>query len=206
MPRVVDHEQRRREIVDAVWRIASDRGLEGVSLGEVAAAAGFSKGLVQHYFRSRDEMLLYAAGELRTATQRRVAARLAGTAPTLRSILAALLPTDAESRTDALVASAFLIRARSDAAIAQRFRQGQSQLRDVVAGMMVEADDPERDADTVLALVAGLSDGILLGHHTVKRALLLLDTYLERIVSQGSRVARPASSRAMGTRKGEQET
>jgi AcrR family transcriptional regulator len=181
VPKVVDHEQRRSEIVAAVWRIAGDRGLEAVSLGEVAAAAGVSKGLVQHYFRSRDEMLLYAAGELRTAMQRRVAARLDGTPPTLRSILAALLPSDADSRTDALVANAFLIRARNDAAIALRFRQGQAQLRGVIAGLLPDTDDPEREAETLLALVAGLSDGILLGYHTVKRARFLLDAQLDRM-------------------------
>lgn len=187
MPKIVDHEQRRREIVAVVWRIAADRGLEAVSLGEVAAGAGISKGLIQHYFASRDEMLLHAAEELRGAVERRVAARLRGAPPTVRSVLAALLPTDDASRTDALVANAFLIRARNDPAIARRFRQGHAQLRAALAALVPDDDDPPREAELLLALVAGLSDGILRGHHTPRRALLLLDSYLDRAHGRAER-------------------
>lgn len=183
MPKVVDHEQRRREIVAAVWTIAADRGLEAVSLGEVAATAGISKGLVQHYFASRDDMLLYAAEELRAVIERRITARLAGAPPTVRAVLAALLPTDADGRRDALVANAFLIRARNDPVIARRVRQGHAMLRDAIASLLPTVDDPLLAADTLLALVSGLSEDILLGHLTIKRAQLVLDTALGRWAS-----------------------
>src|SRR5690606_40101098 len=65
VPKRVDHEERRRLIAAAGRRIAADRGLEGVSLGEVAAEAGISKGLVQHSFPSKDAMLRCATGTLR---------------------------------------------------------------------------------------------------------------------------------------------
>ena len=57
MPKKVDHQERRTLIADALMRVAADQGLEAVSLRHVAAAAGVSSGMVQHYFRTKDEMM-----------------------------------------------------------------------------------------------------------------------------------------------------
>ena len=40
MPKIVDHEARRAELAEAVWRLASRDGLEAVTLRGVAAEAG----------------------------------------------------------------------------------------------------------------------------------------------------------------------
>lgn len=45
-------------IVRATYRLVSARGVHRVSLEEIAAAAGVSKGLVLYHFRSRDRLLL----------------------------------------------------------------------------------------------------------------------------------------------------
>lgn len=190
MPKRVDHEQRRREIVDAVWRIAAASGLEGVTLGQVAREAGISKGLVQHYFRGRDEMLLHATSRLHERVGHRIAQGLAEPAGSrtprtaVRAFMVALLPTDDDSRRDALVANAFLIRALKDPAIADRFHAGNRQLREAVVGLVSSAQaegDPEREADILLALVAGLGNALLLGHHTRTSALAALDHQLDRL-------------------------
>ena len=60
MPRQVDHGQRRLQIARAVWSVMATRGLDAVSLRSVAAEAGISMGRVQHYFRSKDAMILHA--------------------------------------------------------------------------------------------------------------------------------------------------
>ena len=57
MPKKVDPEERRRLIADALMRVAAEQGLESVSLRHVATQAGVSAGMVQHYFRTRDEMM-----------------------------------------------------------------------------------------------------------------------------------------------------
>ncbi|MFK8850395.1 TetR/AcrR family transcriptional regulator [Streptomyces sp. Ac-502] len=76
MPKKVDHEARRREISQALWRIASTRGLEGASLRDVAAEAGISLGRLQHYFRTKDEMLVFALRYIETLAQERIRARI----------------------------------------------------------------------------------------------------------------------------------
>lgn len=194
MPKLVDHELRRRTITEALYRLASASGLEGVSLGQVAAEAGVSKGMVQHYFHSKDRMLLYATGYLRERVERRIEEHV-GAAESdprarLRAILAALLPTDDESRTQALVANAFFIRALTDPELASRFREGNALLRGAVATQIRESQpdgtpsadlDPEREADILLALVSGLADSLLLRQQTPATALAILDSQLDRV-------------------------
>jgi TetR/AcrR family transcriptional repressor of bet genes len=58
MPKIVDHEQRRTEIVYALWLVIAEHGIEGVSLRHVAAAAGVSMGRIQHYFGTKDALVL----------------------------------------------------------------------------------------------------------------------------------------------------
>ncbi|MFF8386933.1 TetR/AcrR family transcriptional regulator [Streptomyces kanasensis] len=76
MPKKVDHEARRLEIAEALWRIAGTRGLDGVSLRDVAAEADISLGRLQHYFRTKDEMLLFALRHINSLAEGRIRARL----------------------------------------------------------------------------------------------------------------------------------
>jgi AcrR family transcriptional regulator len=83
MPRHADHGERRGHIVEALLRVAGERGLEAATLREVAREAGVSMGAVQHYFASTDEMLGYALEHWLSLAvdrrfRRRVVARLAG--------------------------------------------------------------------------------------------------------------------------------
>lgn len=55
-------EVRRREILDAVIAIGSDKGLEAISVRDVAEQAGVAPGLIHHYFPSMDELLAESFG------------------------------------------------------------------------------------------------------------------------------------------------
>jgi len=60
MPRVVDHEARRRELAAAAWRAIVKYGLEGTTTRLIARESGYSAGVLAHYFESKDEILLEA--------------------------------------------------------------------------------------------------------------------------------------------------
>ncbi|MGZ4199415.1 MAG: TetR/AcrR family transcriptional regulator [Thermoleophilia bacterium] len=60
MPKVVDHEVRRAEIAEALWRVVAGEGIEAATIRAVAAEAGWSRGIVEHYFDSKDALVLYA--------------------------------------------------------------------------------------------------------------------------------------------------
>jgi AcrR family transcriptional regulator len=60
MPKIVDHEQRRAEIAEAFWRAVTRQGIEGATIRAVAAEAGWSRGIVEHYFADKQAMVFYA--------------------------------------------------------------------------------------------------------------------------------------------------
>lgn len=60
MPKIVDHQQRRNEICDAVLSLIAETGTRAVTTRAAASAAGWSTGAVSHYFPNRDELMLGA--------------------------------------------------------------------------------------------------------------------------------------------------
>src|ERR1700759_1924338 len=75
MPKRVDHEERRRQIAEALLRVAAARGLHATGMREVAAEAGVSLRLVQYYFGTKEELLLAAMQHLAARYSARAVAR-----------------------------------------------------------------------------------------------------------------------------------
>ncbi|MDG4780217.1 TetR family transcriptional regulator C-terminal domain-containing protein [Micromonospora sp. WMMD961] len=184
MPKKVDHQERRTLIADALMRVAADQGLEAVSLRHVAAAAGVSAGMVQHYFRTKDEMMAFALSVVRERSQIRVTeavARLGENPPPrllLRTMLAALLPLDEHTRDDGRVALAFLAYTAVRPAAATGLREGTRQLTEFVAGVL-PAGRGDAAAAGLLALMEGLGVYLLGGQYTAEQALDALDAHLD---------------------------
>jgi AcrR family transcriptional regulator len=193
MPKQVDHEERRQAIAAAVCRLASRRGLDGVSLRHVAAEAGVSMGLVQHYFTTKDEMLLFAFQVMSGRVEKRIAAALPRPPTTrllLRVLLTAMVPHDATSRFEAPLWVAFLARAILEESLAAPLREGGRSLLDFVAGQLQSAQhagdvapgvDPELEAVGLLALADGLMVQTLIDPDRANRAMATIDYHLDRI-------------------------
>lgn len=192
MPRIVDHGQRRGEIAEALWRIAAREGLETVSLNRVAEEAGVSKGRVQHYFGSREELLAFTATLLQIRVDERIQGQYAQVDPdepleVVRALLAGMLPLDDESRTDSLVGSAFFVRAVADPGLRETYRSGNRLMRDILTDKLRHARDtgrvgsdvdPSHEATVLFALAGGLGESLLLGDHTPDSALAVVDRQL----------------------------
>ena len=52
----LDVDERRRQLLDASARIFTERRYDEVSMSEIAAEAGISKGLLYHYFTNKQEL------------------------------------------------------------------------------------------------------------------------------------------------------
>ena len=52
----LDVDERRRQLLDASAQIFTERRYDEVSMNEIAAAAGISKGLLYHYFTNKQEL------------------------------------------------------------------------------------------------------------------------------------------------------
>jgi AcrR family transcriptional regulator len=55
--RIVDKDQKRRDIARAAMGVFSERGFDATSMNLVAGAAGVGKGTIYEYFDSKDEMI-----------------------------------------------------------------------------------------------------------------------------------------------------
>lgn len=57
MPKIVDHDARRRELVEAARRAILRVGLEAATMQEIAKEASFSTGVLAHYFADKSAIL-----------------------------------------------------------------------------------------------------------------------------------------------------
>ena len=60
MPRLADATkiERRQQLIDAAWRCVADRGFQSLSVDDVCAEAGVSKGAFYVYFEQKQDLLL----------------------------------------------------------------------------------------------------------------------------------------------------
>ena len=116
MPKVVDHEQRRRELGHAVWRVIRRDGVERASVRAVAEEAGWSPGALRHYFASQSELLAFAMRLVVERIESRIAAldRASDPRQAVEQVLFELLPLDDERRAENEVWLAFTARALID--------------------------------------------------------------------------------------------
>jgi AcrR family transcriptional regulator len=196
VPKKVDQDARRRDIADALLRLAATAGLEAVSLRHVAAEAGVSMGSVQHYFRTKDDMLEFALAHMEQRREVRIRTRLTslGRPPTVREVvrtsLVEVLPTDEPSRSDYLAGVAFFIRALREPRMAGVIAEGGPRLhaffadqlgRAQRAGELVEGLDPWRESVLLWSLVEAQATGIVVGEIGPDDAVGTIDYYLDRI-------------------------
>ena len=211
MPKRVDHEERRRQIADALVRTAATRGLHATGMREVAAEAGVSLRLVQYYFGTKEELLLAAMQQLAAQFSDRVLARIqrtkeTGSPASPRDIIAAVLtealPADDERRTFTLVYTAYLALSLTDPALAiNPLVRNSNAVSDVIAAHLrtAQADgdmpaglDPELEAISLMTMSAGLGTSVLAGHSSPEQAQAVIDYHLRRLFP----ASRPALRRA----------
>lgn len=60
----LDHDERRRQILDAARRLTLERPFAELSMQEVADAAGVARGLLHHYFGSKRDLYLAVVRDL----------------------------------------------------------------------------------------------------------------------------------------------
>ena len=130
MPKVIDHDWRRAELVDANGVIAEE-GVEAATVRRIAEAANCTTGRVTHYFANKGEVLR-AAPQVHGATVERSCWPTSADDPVevLRSVLLEVLPLDDTTRLEWQVWLAFFGLAAADPEL--RAEQGR---RNGVAGL-----------------------------------------------------------------------
>jgi len=166
VPRIVDHEQRRQEIADALWRVIRRDGFAAASVRTVAAEAGWSTGAIRHYFTSQSELKAFAMATLMERVQARltVAGQRVTDLDTLAEMLDEVLPLDAQRRGESEVWLALATAARTDPVLGGLAEEAHRGLRSLcesavryVAAQTGASLDTRLETDRLHALVDGLA-------------------------------------------------
>lgn len=186
MPKIVDHDQRRRELAQAAVQVIARDGLERTSTRAVANESGWTTGVLKHYFVDKDDILRRALHELEAVNIERF--RAVDAEPTgyeaLRTAIAATLEDELDH---AKVWVAFISRAATDPNIGGQMRRGSTAWQRRWAKLVRRGQGdgsirPDLDADHVAvelwALITGLRIAMLFNPGLTRRfpeVITLLD-------------------------------
>jgi AcrR family transcriptional regulator len=194
VPKRVDHQQRRREIAEALFRIAADRGLQGVTLRAVAAEAGISMNLVQYYFPAKEGMLRFGWQRIMELSVERAAGGITRALESgderavVRAYLTGVLPSDERGRMLCAVQIAYfavdVTRGEQDQEplVPHLVRGVAEQIRAAQARRRASPDvDAQCEADALATMTAGLVSGVMIGAYTYAQAERLVDYRLDQL-------------------------
>ncbi|MRG60119.1 TetR family transcriptional regulator [Agromyces sp. CFH 90414] len=198
MPRLADHDHRRRQITDAARRVVARGGLPAATFQSIAAEADLSVRLVQYYFGTKDDVLRAtrqavaadAALHIASAVSEAADADAADPREVIRAILLEVLPVDAARRDDSMVLNAFFFdeitggasdAPSRDAAGAANYLETLVRDRIVLTG--TDRRTAEIDARLIVAAASGLAQAMLADRELAPQAGELLDRLLDRMLT-----------------------
>ncbi|MEM9484091.1 MAG: TetR/AcrR family transcriptional regulator [Cyanobacteria bacterium P01_F01_bin.116] len=159
---------RRLEVSEAAWRVIVREGLDRTSMRAIAQEMSCTTGVVTHYFRNKQELILFALHQVTERLQvlmERAVAECSG-CDRLVAMLSSFLPIDQERQEILRVWMAFLGYAVGRADLMAHHQQSAGGLRQMIIqeltmlqnqGDIRSAVDPEQEANVLLALVNGVS-------------------------------------------------
>lgn len=196
MPKIVDHNARREEVAEATWRVIARQGIEATTIKEIARETGYSTGIFAHYFKSKDELLLYALqlASLRMAARMWKKGEEAAGNQVLRNVLLEVLPLDEERRLEWQIWVTFWGRAVRDASMAEEQRSWYVEYRSLLRGLILDGQrsghirpdiDAAKESDSIVALVAGIGMQATLEPRRFppEYQIALLDRHLSSLLS-----------------------
>lgn len=187
MPKYVDADLRRQDVVEAVFRIIASDGLERASLREVADEAGLAVGSVRHYFSSSEELLVHSFGVVvdRITSRLDEAAQAVAACPPATSehraavltLLGQILPLDEERAVDSCVWLAFKNAARIRPFLAAEADRSHRAVAAAMGQLVMELTAPSPEVD------GGATGGTTsqAGGHPIDRQVLV--TEAERLLA-----------------------
>lgn len=168
MPKVVDHDLRRKEIIQAAWVVIERDGLQKLRLSDIAKEAGFTTGVLPTYFRDRRELLNAAFAMAADRLFERIEGRNAAAKTAVERIFGALeemLPQPSAPETMAMVIMCFAAREEGGGFISGVFREKNDRYVNLLKAYVAEAIEAgEIDIavpiDAVVSVIGMALDGL----------------------------------------------
>jgi AcrR family transcriptional regulator len=192
LPKIVDWDARRDEILSATWRVIARDGLAKATIRAIAREASCSPGILGHYFDDKADIL----GSALLMSHRRVAARMdAGTAgvsglEALKVVMLEALPLDGRRDLEAQIEISFWGRALGTAELRDlqhtefdhqfaRLHRHLDEARE--RGELAGSVDLDLATHQLVVLIDGLSAERVLypGRVTPSRQIEMLETLLD---------------------------
>ena len=164
----VSQKERRLEVSEAAWRVIVREGLDRTSMRAIAQEMSCTTGVVTHYFRNKQELILFALHQVTARLQRLMEEAVNNVSGSDRivAMLSSFLPIDEERQEIVRVWVAFLGYAVGREGLMAAHQQSAGDLRQVIiqelGTLQSQGDirpdvDPQYEANVLLALVNGVS-------------------------------------------------
>lgn len=173
MPKIVDHDEKRKQIAEAAWNIIRKEGVEKASIRRVAAEAGMSSGALRHYFSTQDEMLLFIMNYYLEEGKKRSQNKKWSENPVqaVEEVLLELVPIDEEKKIETSVWWILALRSLTSDTIKDKkdeMTDGTYELANsmieilALKGVLSDSMNAELEKSRLTALIEGLSIHALL--------------------------------------------
>lgn len=194
MPKVVDHDERRQEIVAVTREIILNGGFEAATMRSIAAAAGFANGALKHYFPSKESIVSSVFDSVLADIEGAVSQSSDQTLEGLRGYLEAILPLDEARITAGRVLLALWEYSMSDEQLAMRYRSHISEWQDALVERLAavraagEIKTITKDDDLAAELISVTAGANVLSlmfpmGEMIARYQLYIDSFMQRLQS-----------------------
>lgn len=197
MPSRIDLEQRRKDVIEAAFRLVTAEGLTGLSLRKVAVESGLNIGSVRHYFDDHRNLLVAAATEVgdrmgkrltRYSTDTLVGLEGEPAVDALQALLEELLPLDDERRVESIVLTEFIVAARVNP-VFRPVTERMADMRQVITRALdvLDVPEPAEEAERLVAILGGLVLDAVTPHGSLsaERLRKTLRAHLRSVLATG---------------------
>ncbi|NJO49028.1 MAG: TetR family transcriptional regulator [Leptolyngbyaceae cyanobacterium RM2_2_4] len=193
----MSYDDRRLEVTEAAWRVIVREGLDRASMRAIAQELGSSTGVVTHYFRDKDELMLLALERVfeKLLQDMETAAKGREGFDRLEQMILAALPTSAQGIPGWQVWIAFLGYAIGRENLVQEHRKRYDSLCHLISrelaelqaiGLIREGLDLTQESNALIALVDGIGTGVVINPEkfSAEHQQYLVHRYLSTVLSK----------------------
>jgi AcrR family transcriptional regulator len=169
LPKIVDHEERREELIAAVWRVIARDGLDASTIRAIAKETDSSAGALSHYFKDKDDILTFALKLSHRRIRERQNRKLDGLkgVEALRELVLDNLPLDEERELETRLEVGYWARSLTRAEVRKVQGTEADVLHKRMVALIIEAQrrgdmDGETAASTIAERLLALIDGLSL--------------------------------------------
>lgn len=190
----IDPDERRKQLVEAAYRVIVERGISATRLSDVAERAGVASSLISYYFPNRDDLLMEATRfgiDRFTEERAAVLARITDPLERLEAAITSAIPDDSRDA-DWVILMEFwtsaIRRSSMQTLAATMWTRARVLYTTIIEeGTVAGRFRPTAPADEIAASIVGMLDG--LAPRVIVRDPAIDPELLDRLVIEYARLA-----------------